>query len=67
MAIQIRFVSEECDSVLNVYCSNELDTLNITINKFSDDSTQLRSVLLDKSTAIKLAKEIRKQISFLED
>jgi len=67
MAIQIRFISEKTDSVLNVYCSNTLDTLNITINQFDDDNSQIRYACLDKPTAIKLAKEIRKQISFLED
>jgi hypothetical protein len=66
MAIQIRFISEKNDSVLNVYCSPN-NTLNITINHFDDDDSQVRYVTLDKETAIRLSKEIRKHISFLED
>lgn len=66
MAIQIRFISEKNESVLNVYAGPN-NTLNITINQFEDDDSQLRYVSLDKSTAIKLSREIRKQISFLED
>jgi hypothetical protein len=66
MAIQIRFISEKNESVLNVYAGPN-NTLNITINQFEDDDSQLRYVCLDKSTAIKLSREIRKQISFLED
>lgn len=66
MAIQIRFISEKNESVLNVYAGPN-NTLNITINQFEDDDSQVRYVTLDKSTAIKLSREIRKQISFLED
>lgn len=66
MAIQIRFISEKNDSVLNVFTGTN-NTLNITINQFEDDDSQVRYVTLDKSTAIKLSREIRKQISFLED
>jgi hypothetical protein len=66
MSVEIRFISENEDSLLRI-SATQSNFLRIHINHFDDDDSQCRYVILDKLTAIKFAKEIRRQISFLED
>lgn len=67
MAIEMIFKGEDEDP-------NQL-TIGISLNRIdimiydptSKSQENMMDILLDKETAIKLAKELRKQISFLED
>ena len=59
------FKNEETDSTLK---SAQLSNcLFITIKDSKSINPNGEGIFLDKKTAIKLAKELRKQISFLED
>jgi ABC-type oligopeptide transport system substrate-binding subunit len=68
MAIEIIFKEENCDlnPTLETFPTNK-NKLFIRIKYESDDSSEMRAINLNKNDAIKLAKEIRKAISFLED
>jgi hypothetical protein len=48
-------------------CALESNQIFIRINYDKDDLSEVRAIRLDKATSIRLAKELRKQISFLED
>lgn len=67
MAIEIIFKGEDNDpKQLTVGIS--LNRIDIMIFDPTIESQEnMMDILLDKETAIKLAKELRKQISFLED
>ena len=41
-------------------------SLHISVKENSDESGVISSIVLDKSTAIKLSKELRKQIALLD-
>jgi hypothetical protein len=67
MAVSLIFEEEGCD----LHPKLELfATLNnkvfIKLSYKNDDLSEVRAIRLDKPTAIKLAKELRKQISLLE-
>ena len=68
MAVELKFVQEnsEFSPTLKVYATDE-NQIFILIEYLDDHDYEKRAVRLDKFTAIKLAKELRKQISFLED
>ena len=68
MAIEVIFKEENCDlnPTLETYPTSK-NKLFIRIKYESDDSSEMRAINLNKHDAIKLAKEIRKSISFLED
>ncbi len=70
MAIEIKFIDETCKvkselTVKKAEITNE--HLVIEIKYEHDDYFSSRIIFLDKPTSIKLAKELRKQISFLEE
>lgn len=48
---------------LQIYCNID-NEIFIVINELNDDS---KFITLDKSTAIKLHRELKKQISFIEN
>jgi len=67
--VTLEFHSTE-RSKLNVSLVTFANTFNevyIRIGDFDKDAYNCAAICLDKETAIKLAKELRKQISFLED
>jgi hypothetical protein len=47
--------------------TNDYNEVFIEIAKPSNNGFNCQSICLDKETSIRLAKELRKQISFLED
>ena len=74
MAVYLKF-TDDSDSprginlvpTLEVICSNlEFITLRIRYSEVDTDFEE-RTISINKRSAIKLAKELRKQISFLED
>lgn len=68
MAVELKFTSSEqsqFNSNLQVYV-NIKNELFIKISEFEFDEETIHAVCLDKPTAIKLAKELRKQISMME-
>jgi hypothetical protein len=69
MAVEIKFLSsvrnEETDAELTI--KNVANSIFIVIKNNSSPHKNSESIFLDKYTAAKLAKELRKQISFLED
>jgi hypothetical protein len=69
MAVILTFQEEsetELQPTLEV-CALESNQIFIRINYDKDDLSEVRAIRLDKATSIRLAKELRKQISFLED
>jgi hypothetical protein len=70
MAVELIFRStteSNLNSDLEVYI-NQRSELTIKIhNSYLDKPNDYAFACFDKDTAIKLAKELRKQISFLED
>jgi hypothetical protein len=69
MSVEIKFLSsvrnEETDAELTI--KNVANSIFIVIKNNSSPHKNSESIFLDKYTAAKLAKELRKQISFLED
>ena len=69
MAVEIKFLS----SVINAETESELtikiagDSIFMVIKDKRSIKKNEECIFLDKYTASKLAKELRKQISFLED
>lgn len=72
MAVLTSFLDDDSENslclkpVLDVYSHGEFLTIKIGYADI-DDSAEARIISLNKKSAIKLAKELRKQISFLED
>jgi|LakMenEpi12Oct12_1017442.scaffolds.fasta_scaffold08294_2 hypothetical protein len=68
MAVELKFVQEKSnlEPTLRVYATDQ-NQIFILIEYLDDQDYEKRAVKLDKFTSIKLAKELRKQISFLED
>lgn len=68
MAINILFKEENCElnPTLETFPTEE-NQLFIRIKYENDCDFEIRTIRLTKYDAIKLAKEIRKAISFLED
>lgn len=72
MAVLTSFLDDDFENslglkpVLDVYSRGEFLTIKIGYADI-DDSAEARIISLNKKSAIKLAKELRKQISFLED
>lgn len=68
MAIEIIFKGDDTSltPTLETFASSE-NKLFIRIKYENDSDCEVRCISLDKYDAAKLAKEIRKQISFLED
>jgi hypothetical protein len=68
MAVELKFVEEnsELDPTLRVYATDQ-NQIFILIDYLHDQDYEKRAIKLDKFTSIKFAKELRKQISFLED
>jgi len=69
MAVILTFQEDsetELQPTLEV-CALESNQIFIRINYDKDDLSEVRAIRLDKATSIRLAKELRKQISFLED
>ncbi len=70
MAVELKFTSSERSSdltFLKVFANN-LNEIYIEItDPTQEEFYNSQRIFIDKETAIKLAKELRKQISMLED
>lgn len=69
MAVKLFFQEEqktELNPILEVFVDDK-NKLVVRVGYFNDDFNSLRTIKLNKYTSIKLAKEIRKQISLMED
>lgn len=67
MAAKIKYVSQHAENApqeLQVYINGHNQLVVLVSNTLHNN---YEFVALDKDTAIKFAKEVRKQISFLED
>lgn len=68
MAVELKFIQEESDFEPTLtLCTTDTNQVFILIQYAGDQDHEKRAIRLDKYTSIKLAKELRKQISFLED
>jgi hypothetical protein len=64
--VGLKFYCESGDSTyIEVSAYDKSNSIYIELN--DDDNYSLGSLLLDKATAIKLSKELRKQIALLHD
>lgn len=70
MAVELKFTSTErtTDNRFLIVFANKCNQIYIEItDPIKDEFQNSQIIFLDKETAIKLAKELRKQISMLED
>ena len=69
MAVELKFIQEDDEDLMPTLslCATTENQIFILIEYRNDDVSEKRAIRIDKNTSIKLAKELRKQISFLED